>query len=309
VDQSTVQGSDEWLLARKRTANASETPSLFGENPFSPNTPKQLWDLKHDKVKVFTNDAMKRGNEYEDEARSKAELDLDVQLSPMVFRKEIDGIPFSASLDGCDLSETVNVEIKCPAKGKDSITWGKAESGDLGHYRWQVQTQMLVSGIDRSVFFVYDADTQESVMTEVVADKVMQQQIVETWSIFWQYMESESEPPLTDKDYQDKDGDEDFEIAVNDYLLASHDNKRSKIALDDAKKRLADLAGETNAKGYGVTVTKVVRKGSIDYAKVPDLNGVDLEEYRKKGSEYWKVTLSEEAKAAEVVAAHYGDSK
>ena len=109
--------------------------------------------------------------------------------------------------------------------------------------------------------------------------------------------------------YQDKDGDEDFEIAVNDYLLASHDNKRSKIALDDAKKRLADLAGETNAKGYGVTVTKVVRKGSIDYAKVPDLNGVDLEEYRKKGSEYWKVTLSEEAKAAEVVAAHYGDSK
>lgn len=291
MDQSTIQGSEAWLEARKRTANASETPCLFGENPWFPKTPRQLWELKHDLVEVHSNKAMQRGNEYEDEARAKAELELDVALSPMVFRNTIDGVPFSVSLDGCDLDETVNVEIKCPMKGKDSLTWKKADTGDLGHYKWQVQTQMLVSNIDRTVFFVYDPDTQESVMTEMKADPEMQKQIVEAWGIFWGYMEDNKEPPLTDRDYVDRE-DQPFRDAVESFLEAQEQFTEANQKIKNAKKVLENLSGETNSRGFGITVTKVNRKGSIDYANVPNLEGVDLEQFRKTGSSYWKVSVN-----------------
>lgn len=291
MDKTTVQGSEEWLAARKRTANASETPCLFGENPWFPKTPRQLWDLKHDLVDVHNNKAMQRGTDYEDEARSKAEQELEVMLSPMVFRDTIEGVPFSASLDGVDLNGTVNVEIKVPYSGKDSPTWKKAESGSLGHYRWQVQTQMLVSGLERTLFFVYDPDTQESVSCEVKADPDMQQQIVEAWSLFWQYMDEGKEPPLIDRDYVERD-DQPYRDAVENFIEAQEEYVTASQKIKNAKKILENLSGETNSRGFGITVTKVNRKGSIDYANIPALERVDLEQYRKTGSSYWKVTVN-----------------
>ena len=38
------------------------------------------------------------------------------------------------------------------------------------------------------------------------------------------------------------------------------------------------------------TIQKVKKKGSIDYSKVPEIGNIDLEKYRKKGSEYYTIT-------------------
>lgn len=59
-----------------------------------------------------------------------------------------------------------------------------------------------------------------------------------------------------------------------------------------ARKELIEACGEENFEGNGVKVWEVERKGSIDYTLVPELRGVNLESYRKKGTFYWTVKAS-----------------
>jgi len=60
-------------------------------------------------------------------------------------------------------------------------------------------------------------------------------------------------------------------------------------------KRLASMiltqANMGQVVGSGVKIARIERKGSVDYAKIPELNGVDLEKYRKESSSYIKVSF------------------
>jgi hypothetical protein len=44
-----------------------------------------------------------------------------------------------------------------------------------------------------------------------------------------------------------------------------------------------------NTKGFGLTIIKTERKGSVDYSKVPELVGVNLDSYRKKSTTVWTI--------------------
>jgi hypothetical protein len=81
-----------------------------------------------------------------------------------------------------------------------------------------------------------------------------------------------------------------FEDAVNAW-------KEAKERLDEAKELeaicrdgLIYLAGDDSCKGFGVSVTKCLKVGNVDYKAIPELKGVDLEKYRKAPIEYWKVS-------------------
>lgn len=78
-------------------------------------------------------------------------------------------------------------------------------------------------------------------------------------------------------------------------LLDEYDDL--KEAIDNATERrkevqaeLVKLAKEKDAEIWGRKLTKVKKKGNVQYAKVPELKGVDLDPYRGKESEYWKLT-------------------
>jgi hypothetical protein len=38
-----------------------------------------------------------------------------------------------------------------------------------------------------------------------------------------------------------------------------------------------------------VHTTKYIKKGNVDYAKIPELKGVNLDAYRKASKENWRV--------------------
>lgn len=59
-----------------------------------------------------------------------------------------------------------------------------------------------------------------------------------------------------------------------------------------AKESLIAVIGEVDYEGNGVKVALIERKGSVDYNKVPELKGVDLEAYRKESTSYWSVKPS-----------------
>ena len=40
-----------------------------------------------------------------------------------------------------------------------------------------------------------------------------------------------------------------------------------------------------------ISISRVEREGSVDYKKIPELSGVDLNAYRKRGSSYLKITI------------------
>jgi hypothetical protein len=57
-----------------------------------------------------------------------------------------------------------------------------------------------------------------------------------------------------------------------------------------AKKELIVLSNNKTATGGKFIFMRDERKGSVDYSKIPELQNVDLDSYRKKPSEIWKLT-------------------
>ena len=61
---------------------------------------------------------------------------------------------------------------------------------------------------------------------------------------------------------------------------------------DEAKLRLTGLARHAKEQGGGVSVTRVWKRGNIEYKRVPELAAVDLEPYRTSPREEMRVTVN-----------------
>ena len=142
------QGSDAWLEFRRSKIGASDAPSIMG---CGYSSLPQLYDQKVNGVQVFVNNAMRRGNEMEEEARRWTEEHLTEILFPAVYQHhEYEWM--TASLDGINLEGTVCVEIKCPGENTHKI----AKDGDIPEaYQWQMQHQMEVMNLDHMYYVSY----------------------------------------------------------------------------------------------------------------------------------------------------------
>lgn len=58
----------------------------------------------------------------------------------------------------------------------------------------------------------------------------------------------------------------------------------------EIKEALVSMSNHQNSTGGGIKLEKVVKRGSIQYSRVPQLQGVDLENFRSELTEYWKVS-------------------
>jgi hypothetical protein len=88
--------------------------------------------------------------------------------------------------------------------------------------------------------------------------------------------------------------DDEFKQAADKYKEADQRLAQASADKDAAKKRLLELHGDAQkSTGFGVTVIRFTRKGTVDYRKVPELAGVDLDMYRKPESEQTKITINE----------------
>lgn len=70
-------------------------------------------------------------------------------------------------------------------------------------------------------------------------------------------------------------------------------NAAAESAEAEAKKaraKLVALAGDASAEGAGVRVAYYFQGGGIDYGRIPELSGLDLDPYRKSGG--WRHKVS-----------------
>lgn len=284
VPDHVHQGSEAWHEYRRTRGNASELPALMGCSPWFPRTPYELWLVKTGRAEVEENEAMRRGSRLEPAGRAYAESVLGEVFEPQVCESG----RLSASLDGLTFDGTCLLEIKVPMKGRESETWQHVEEHQAppAHYLWQVQQQLLCSGAKMARFVVCHAEGEEitdAIHCDVLPDAQMHAAIRAAWTQFFEHLDADTPPPLTDKDVREREDDEWREAAAA-WEAAKAKADAAKKALDLARAELIALAGEHKNIGHGVQVYPSFRKGSVDYAAIPELAGVDLDQYRKAAS-------------------------
>ncbi|MCW5766508.1 MAG: YqaJ viral recombinase family protein [Phycisphaeraceae bacterium] len=278
-----VQGSPDWHAHRATYRNASETPAVLGVSPWV--TPYQLWLQRSGRGQVEVTKPMLHGTQLEPLAREAYEKLTGHVMQPLVL---VDG-DYSASLDGITLDGGLILEIKSPFKGRDSDLWRAACEGKIPeHYRWQIETQLMVSGAEVAHLYVFDG--QEGILVEQRPKREDWPVIEDGWEGFMRFIAEDLPPPLTDRDTLIRT-DADWLQAAEAYAHLKAEAEAVSARLDEAKARLIGLVSHTSEKGAGVQVTKYWKAGNVDYKKVPELAGVELEKYRGPAREEVRVSL------------------
>lgn len=279
-----TQGSQEWLDYRLKMFNASETAAVLGESPWM--TPYQLWLLKTGRSTTKVTAAMQHGTDLEPAAREAYELQTCNVMQPLVLQ---DG-RYSASLDGINLQGDLILEVKCPYKGADSALWKEALAGQVPvYYQLQVQHQLMVGGAALAHFWVFDG--QQGLLIPVERDEAAIERIRRGWEAFQGFLDTDTPPPLTDADTVIRD-DVVWLEAAKAFSLAKQASDLADVALAQAKEGLVCLVKHPRESGAGVSVTRFWKQGSVAYAKVPELQGVDIDKYRGKAREEVRIVAT-----------------
>ena len=80
--------------------------------------------------------------------------------------------------------------------------------------------------------------------------------------------------------------------AAASYLQAKRAADAAVNAMDEAKARLVDMTDHAKEQGGGVSVTRVFKRGNIDYKKIPVLSTLNLEQYRSASREEVRILVT-----------------
>jgi len=277
-----TQGSPEWIAYRLAKRNASESAAVMGVSPWT--TPYQLWLAKTGRATTKVTPAMQRGTDLEPAARAAYEAQTGLVIQPLVLE---DGA-YSASLDGMTLPGDLILEIKCPVRGSRSDLWQDVAAGTVPqHYAVQVQHQLMVSGAGCAHLWVFDGTV--GILHEIVRDETLMERIRAAWDEFQQYLGGDTPPPLSEADTVVR-SDAAWSAAAEAYTAAKRAAEGHAERLDAAKAALVALAAHPRESGAGVSVTRFWKTGNVDYKRVPELGGVDLNGYRGKSREEVRIT-------------------
>jgi putative phage-type endonuclease len=276
------QNTPEWLEFRKNYLGASDAPIIMGESPW--RTPYQLWKdklgLGEQQTMTY---AMQRGVDMEQNARDWFERETGITVSPEVVLHPV--IPYMmASLDGISADRKTIVEIKCPGKSDHAI----AKKGMIpAKYYSQLQHQMEVCGIGRTFYLSFDGESGILLILEKDEDYI--KNLLSREAEFWDCVNEFRSPDLCDRDYVVREDDIWLESAAE-----WHDLQEKLRCLQDRERELRSsfgaMADGRNCHGGGVKVTKVIRRGVIDYASIPGMSQIDVEQYRREPTIFLKIT-------------------
>jgi len=281
------QGSLEWFEYRNLHNNASESGVIMECAPkwMEVNTWRKLWEVRHGLRVTKPFIAMAHGNNLEAAALAKLNSLLGSNMEPAVFSEG----DYSASLDGYGIDkegQTIKAEIKCPWKGRSAKTWTDAASGEVSeHYMWQMIHQDMVCPTESSVFFVY-IDDETFLLLPHLSSESDTKKLVKQWEKF---NSKEPDPEWIER--------EDSEMArlVGNHKRLIQDKAILDVELKLAEKALKEEAGENNVIAFGTKIQTIEKKGAVDYKTVPELDGINLDAYRKPGTSYQKITHAKEA--------------
>jgi putative phage-type endonuclease len=284
-----MQGSPEWMEIRQEKITATDCAPILGKSRYK--SARMVWmDKIGGSKKPFKNAAMERGILLEPIARRYFEEKFDAPFSPCVGISS-DREWQMASLDGYNQEKHHILEIKCSGES----VFRRAQEGDVSEdYIWQCYHQLAVfdEAMEATLAFYFEGERGiETVEIKISRDEENIEELIQKEKkFFYENILQFKEPEMTSMDVQVKD---DFE-----WMESSERWREAKIALQQAEKReeslreaLISMSNGNSCRGGGVQLTKYIRRGTVDYSKIPELSSVDLNRYRKESSESWRISI------------------
>lgn len=288
-----AQNSPEWLEWRKKGLGASDATIIKGLSKYK--TRRQLWENKlglapSDPESYIT----ELGHEFEPIARARFALETGVDLIPDVCGEHSEFPWLRASFDGLCDQERVFAEIKM--MGKKNLEQVRQTKKPLDEHFPQVQQQHLVSRYERGFYIAYTLTEDKKAIEDyeaipIFSDKTYIDSLFQELKSFWELVETQTPPELEKRD--------EYEFKDKAVLAKAKSFLAKKIALQKAQEdydmveaELKGIAAKHPLVRIGdVFISTIVRKGNVDYKKVPQLKGVDLEPFRGKPSSYKKIDV------------------
>lgn len=283
IEVNLEQGTSEWHEFRKNHIGSSDAPAIMGMNPWK--SPYRCWREKLGLEETPINEAMQRGMLLESEARQNVSAFLEVELNPSV--RKIRTVPFmAASLDAISDDDAILVEIKCPTKRVDHFE----DKRDMipTHYRAQLQHQLFVCELEKMYFYTYFGNG-EGTLLEVYRDDKFIKELILIETDFWECMQTLTPPKSPEINFILREDEEFSKVAV-EWKNINQQMKELEKKEKEARDCLIKLCAGQNVKNSNISVSKIVRKGNIDYSSIPELKGVDLEKHRKGHIETWRIS-------------------
>jgi putative phage-type endonuclease len=285
------QGTDDWLSFRVGKVGGSDIASVM-EIADAYKSRRLLLEEKATgtarAVTDFQQAMFDRGHKHEAEARTAFESETGFEFKPVVLQN-VDEPRFFASLDGFNAERRHILEVKSTTK-EAYITLAKHGEPPM-HWYAQIQWQLFVSDSKRATLLVVDADTENAYPVEIVRNDSFVDKAIVSANKFLEEIDQAFGKYVQNIDHIDL-----YKIAEAKKNVAEL-KKKIKVYEDEINQKAAkmlEVFGARSIEGCGVKVQIVERKGNVDYAKIPELKDVDLEQYRKRPSEYIKITTKDE---------------
>ncbi len=266
---------------RRNFIGSSDAPAIMEVSPW--DTPFTCWEKKVGlRQSIAPNSAMQLGIDLEEEARQEFERQTGLIVFPArFFHPEHSWM--CATLDGIDLERKHMVEIKCPGKEDHEC----AMDGVIPEkYIPQVMHQMIVLNLSCAFYFSWTPESSKII--EVNLDQYYCNTLLQKEISFWEHVQSLTPPPLTERDYVPRD-DQDWHTKAQEWLILDSQLKNLQEKHDQVRKDLIAMSGKSNTVGSGIKMSRILRKGHVEYANIPELINVDLDKYRKQPIESWRI--------------------
>lgn len=283
---------EDWLRWRKTGLGASDSPVILGLSSYK--TIMNIYESKvSEEIVEEKNFASDLGIEAEPKIRSLFELLFGGPYNPAVIANGI----FLASLDGRSDNKEEILEIKLSGKEK----YEQAVKGIVPpEYMVQIQHQLMVTGAKLCRFVSYPFSLYKEtrkvdqpdrlIVITVLPDEDMHGNIKHEGAKFWNEHVLKKKPPVaTVGDYVPLTG---YAILADQWKKLSLQAKEVGEKLEHVRKELIKRAEETPHSRIlcaGIKMTKQSRQGNVNYSKIAELKGVDLDQYRSAGSTFWKL--------------------
>lgn len=286
------QRSEEWFAARKGRLTGSNIGAALGVNPWK--TPddliRQMVREHHGAEPDFSgNIATDYGNQHEPLALMDYMGKTGKHPEECGFYVHPEHDWLGASPDAL-IDDDGLAEVKCPfglrnKKGED-LVFKSAE--EQPHYYAQMQIEMACTGRQWCHFYQW-SKFGDSLEVVPFNQKWFDDNLPALRAFYDRYLAEIDNPEhLEEKEKEINTFNAQKLIQEWDALSQTIDDATAR-----KKEILAELvqtSKERNAIIHGRKLTQVERKGNVQYAKVPELKGVDLEPYRGKPTKFWKLS-------------------
>jgi len=279
-----------WLNERRTGIGSSDAPTIMGVSPW--RTLHDLWLDKTGQIKPEDefkgNWATERGNRLEPQVRKWYN---EKHHSAMLVESAVSPANklFRASFDGIDHSLRRVIEIKCPGKeDHEAALRGKIPD----KYYPQCQWLLMVSGYTELDYVSYSEPMDNYAVVRVVPDIEYVATMCKKALEFWGYVEKREKPPGGAEIHVINDPG--VEGLLAEYQALTDNLKRLEGRQKELLEQIKAHVPSGEAQCAGFKLQWIERKGNVDYGAIPELEGVDLERYRKKPSTYFTIKRGKE---------------